>query len=51
LGLAWWGTPVVPVLRRWRQENLKFEAGLGYIVSSRPPCATVQAISKKKNGA
>lgn len=28
--------PVILALRRWRQEDLKFEALLGYIVKSCP---------------
>jgi hypothetical protein len=30
-----WCTPVIPTLRKWRQENCKLEASLGYIVR---PC-------------
>jgi hypothetical protein len=28
--------PVIPALGRLRQEDLKFEASLGYIATSRP---------------
>jgi hypothetical protein len=28
--LAWWCTAVIPALRRLRQEDLRFEASLGY---------------------
>jgi hypothetical protein len=28
---AWWHAPVIPALRRLRQEDHKFEASLGYI--------------------
>jgi hypothetical protein len=37
---AWWGTPVLPVLGRWRQEEQEFKVILGYIVSSCPAWAT-----------
>jgi hypothetical protein len=30
----------IPVFRRLGQEDLKFDASLGYIASSRPACAT-----------
>jgi hypothetical protein len=34
---AWWYTPIIPALRRLRQqEDHKFETRLGYIISSRP---------------
>jgi hypothetical protein len=33
---AWWYTPVIPELKRWRQEDREFEASLAYLVSSRP---------------
>jgi hypothetical protein len=32
---AWWFTPVIPALRRLRQEDRKLETSLGYIVG---PC-------------
>jgi hypothetical protein len=32
LGWAWWCVSVIPALWRWRQEDHKFEASLGYIV-------------------
>jgi hypothetical protein len=32
--------PVIPALRRLRQEDLEFEASLDYIASSRPARAT-----------
>jgi hypothetical protein len=28
----WWYTPVIPILRRQRQEDGEFEASLGYIL-------------------
>jgi hypothetical protein len=28
----WWCRPTIPALRRWRQEDLELQAGLGYIV-------------------
>jgi hypothetical protein len=31
---AWWCTSVLPVLRKWRQKNHKFESSLGHIVTS-----------------
>jgi hypothetical protein len=34
-GQAWWNTPAMPALRRWRQEAWKFKATLGYVVR---PC-------------
>jgi hypothetical protein len=30
---AWWYTPVIPKLRRLRQEDSEFKASLGYIRS------------------
>jgi hypothetical protein len=32
---VWWHTPVIPGVRRLRQENHQFEASMGYIVK---PC-------------
>jgi hypothetical protein len=32
---VWWGTSIIPALRKWRQEDLKFNISLGYIVR---PC-------------
>jgi hypothetical protein len=29
---VWWYTPVIPALRKLRQEDHMFEAGLGYII-------------------
>jgi hypothetical protein len=31
-GQMWWCTPVIPALRRLRQEDQEFEASLGNIV-------------------
>jgi hypothetical protein len=28
--LAWWCMPVIPALRRWRQEGLQFQARIGF---------------------
>jgi hypothetical protein len=36
----WWYIPIIPALRRLRQEDLKVETSLGYIVR---PC-----LKKKK---
>jgi hypothetical protein len=36
LSWAWWFTPVIPALRRLRQEDLKLKASLGFIMSSQP---------------
>lgn len=33
VSLVWWCTPVNPGFGRLRQEDLKFKASLGYIVS------------------
>jgi hypothetical protein len=35
-------TPLIPALRRLRQEDGKFEASLGYTVSSRPTLPELQ---------
>jgi hypothetical protein len=32
---AWWHTPIIPILKRWREEDHKFEASLDYKVNSR----------------
>jgi hypothetical protein len=32
LSQEWWYTPVIPVLRRLRQENYEFHSSMGYIV-------------------
>ena len=48
---AWWPTPLIPVLRGHRQENLcEFEANLVYRASSRTVRTTTQrkAILKDK---
>jgi hypothetical protein len=39
LSRIWWYTPVIPALRRLRQEDLKFQARLGYLMNSRPAWA------------
>jgi hypothetical protein len=42
---------VIPVLGRWRQEDYKFHASLGYIEGSRSVLATQQdPVSKKIKG-
>jgi hypothetical protein len=42
---AWWFLPIIPALGRQKQEDWKFDGGLGYIVSSSPVCAN--ALSQK----
>jgi hypothetical protein len=32
---AWWCTPVIPALRRLRQEDHEFKASLGYITTKK----------------
>jgi hypothetical protein len=47
-GRVWWDTPVIPVLKRLRQQDCEFEFSLHYIATSRPaarPCLK----KKKKN--
>jgi hypothetical protein len=39
-----WHVPVIPALGRWRQEDLKFEARLGYI----RPCLNKKNKKRKK---
>jgi hypothetical protein len=42
---VWWYTPVIPALEKLRQEDLKFEVSLGYIVIS---CLKKKKKRKKK---
>lgn len=35
LGQAWHLMLVIPALKRWREDHLKFKSSLGYIVTSR----------------
>jgi hypothetical protein len=30
-GQVWWYMPVIPALRRWRQEDREFQTNLGYM--------------------
>jgi hypothetical protein len=39
-GLVWWHIPIIPALGKQRQEDYEFKTLLGYLVSSRPVCAT-----------
>jgi hypothetical protein len=32
---AWWYTPIIPTLKRWKQEDIEFEASVGYPENSR----------------
>jgi hypothetical protein len=32
---TWWGMPVIPALGKLRQEDLKFQANLGYTKKSK----------------
>jgi hypothetical protein len=41
--------PIIPALRRLRQEDGEFKASLGYIVSSRAAWATVKPCLKIKH--
>lgn len=36
----WWHTPIISALGRQRQDNQKFKAILGYILSLRPAWTT-----------
>jgi hypothetical protein len=40
LSKVWWYMPITPVHGRLRQEDFKFEANMGYIVSLRSDWAT-----------
>jgi hypothetical protein len=51
----WWFVAVIPALEKLRQEDLQFQASLGYIQSSRPipgyterPCLRKQTNKKCK---
>jgi hypothetical protein len=44
-GQAWWNMPIIPALRRLRQEHLESHASLGYTV--RPSLKKKQ--KKRKN--
>ena len=49
-GAWWWHTPLVPALRRQRQENLcEFEASLAYKASSRTARTTQKNPVSKTN--
>jgi hypothetical protein len=37
---AWEHMPMISAFGRLKHEDFKFEANLGYIMSSRPACAT-----------
>lgn len=45
---AWWHSPVIPILGRWRQEAQQFKVVLSYIVSSRLAWATRGPVSGAK---
>jgi hypothetical protein len=42
---VWWYTHIIPALGRWRQEDHKFKANLGYIVR---PCLKPKKKKKKR---
>jgi hypothetical protein len=42
---AWWCTLIISSLRRLRQENLKFKAGLDYIVSKKLQMRAVPGVT------
>ena len=46
---AWWHTPVIPVLGRWKQKDWEFKAILGYIVSMRPAWDLWKPVSQNQN--
>jgi hypothetical protein len=46
LGWVWWCTPVIPALRRLREEDQELEASLGYLV--RPYLKTPQKTKQNK---
>jgi hypothetical protein len=50
--LVWWCTPVIPALRRQRQEDQKFRVILSNISSGRAAWSTRDPVSdeKKKRG-
>jgi hypothetical protein len=37
---VWWYIPLIPVIGKLRQEDLKFKVNLGNLASSRPAWAT-----------
>jgi hypothetical protein len=43
---TWWYTPIIPELRRLRQENCEIESSLGYLVR---PCLKKQINKTKTN--
>lgn len=45
---AWWATPVISVLGRLRQEDLKFHTSLSYRVSASPAWAPEQILSQRE---
>lgn len=45
---VWWPMPVIPTVRRLRQDgHCEFEVSLGYTVSSRSACAAVRYCLRK----
>jgi hypothetical protein len=43
---AWWHTPIIPAVGRWRKEDLEFEASVGCLIR---PCLKEERKKERKS--